>query len=154
MSMDLILWRHAQAEDTCADGDMERALTARGQKQAARVGAWLAKQLPDDARILCSPARRCQQTAKALGRRYELEDSLAPGNAAADLLQAAGWPAAGQPIVVVGHQPTLGETVAQLLGLDPGACAVRKGAVWWLRTETHNGRHETKVVAVQSSDTV
>ncbi|MEO7547467.1 MAG: histidine phosphatase family protein, partial [Ramlibacter sp.] len=40
--MDLILWRHAEAEDAPEGGDdLDRALTSRGEKQAARVAAWL-----------------------------------------------------------------------------------------------------------------
>ena len=45
--MDLILWRHAEAEEA-TDGmeDLARALTPKGEKQAARMGAWLDRQLP------------------------------------------------------------------------------------------------------------
>ena len=81
--MDLILWRHAEAEDE-ADGqhDLERALTPRGEKQAARMAGWLDRHLPEGARILCSPARRCEQTALALGRKFKIRDALAPGGTA------------------------------------------------------------------------
>ena len=50
--MDLILWRHAEAEDV-EDGseDLARALTPRGEKQAARMAAWLDRQLPEGLRI-------------------------------------------------------------------------------------------------------
>lgn len=154
-SMDLILWRHAEAEDAPPAGDdLTRLLTSRGQKQAERVGAWLARQLPDDTRILCSPARRCEQTAKALGRPYRSVRQLAPGAAAQELLDAAGWPGASQPVVVVGHQPTLGAVVAHLVGIEEQACAVRKGGVWWLRTRNRDGQQQTVVLAVQSPDTV
>jgi len=66
--MDLLLWRHAEAEDTAPGGDLGRALTARGRAQAERVAAWLGERLPDDAHILVSPAKRCQQTVAPLGR--------------------------------------------------------------------------------------
>ena len=77
--MDLILWRHAEAEDP-ADGseDLERALTPRGLRQAARMAAWLDRQLPDGLRVLSSPAVRAQQTAQALERKFKLRDELAP----------------------------------------------------------------------------
>lgn len=154
-SMDLILWRHAEAEDAPPGGDdLARELTSRGEKQAARVGAWLDRQLPEDARILCSPARRCQQTAKALGRAYKTSPELAPGADLEQVLQAAGWPDARRPVLVVGHQPTLGETVSRLLGLPQEECPVRKAGVWWLRTRTRDGERQTTVVAVQSPDTV
>jgi len=36
--MELILWRHAEAEDAVGGDDMARALTKHGRKQAERVG--------------------------------------------------------------------------------------------------------------------
>ncbi|MGV3569233.1 MAG: SixA phosphatase family protein [Ramlibacter sp.] len=153
--MDLILWRHAEAEDE-REGldDLERALTGRGEKQAARMAAWLDQRLPADARIVASPALRCQQTAFALGRPFSLQDALQPGATPADVLRTAGWPDAAQPVVVVCHQPVLGETVAQLLHIAGGACAIRKGAVWWLRAREREGLAQVLLWAVQSPETL
>lgn len=152
--MDLILWRHADAEDP-RDGqdDLDRSLTGRGHKEAARVGAWLDKHLPGDTRVLCSPALRCQQTALGLGRRCELADELAPGATTADILRVTQWPSARHPVLVVGHQPVLGQVLAQLLRMESGEHAVRKGAAWWLRTSDRDGAAETVVWAVQSPET-
>ncbi len=153
--MDLILWRHAEAEDA-AEGqdDLKRALTARGEKQAARVAAWLDRQLPEGTRILCSPALRCEQTVLALGRKYKLRNELAPDGTAKGLLDAAQWPNAKQPVLIVGHQPLLGDVIARLMLLKHGTCAVRKGSAWWLRTRERDGDEQTVVVAVQSPDAV
>ena len=153
--MDLILWRHAEAEDEAPGGDdLKRSLTARGEKQAARMAAWLDRQLPEGARILCSPARRCEQTVRALGRKYRLAGELAPGGSAQDVLDLVRWPDAQEPVLIVGHQPTLGETVARLLLFQGGECPVRKGSVWWLRAGERDGQQQTVVVAVQSPDTL
>lgn len=151
--MDLILWRHAEAEEA-VDGmdDLARALTPRGEKEAARMGAWLDRHLPDTARILCSPARRCEQTALALGRKYKIRPELAPDALPQALLATAQWPQSRQMVVLVGHQPTLGQTIAQLLGLEAGECPVRKGAAWWLRSRERNGVRQAIVVAVQPPD--
>jgi phosphohistidine phosphatase len=152
--VDLILWRHAEAEDEREDlPDLQRALTQRGEKQAARVGAWLDRQLPEGVRILCSPAVRCEQTVMALGRKYKLREELQPGAAPRQVLEAAQWPASKQPVLVVGHQPALGETLGQLLRLEGGHCAVRKGAVWWLRTRERDGQQQTVVWAVVPPET-
>lgn len=153
--MDLMLWRHAEAEDL-EDGarDLDRALTARGEKQAARVAAWLDRQLPEGVKILCSPARRCEQTVLTLGRKYKLRDELAPDATPDDILEAAQWPTSRHPVLVVGHQPALGETIARLMGVEAGGCAVRKGAVWWLRTRERDGHHQTVVWAVQSPESI
>ena len=83
MTMDLILWRHAEAEDLeetdeGGGGDLSRRLTAKGEKQAARMAAWLDRQLPDGVRIWCSPAVRTEQTVIALGRKYRVRNELRP----------------------------------------------------------------------------
>ena len=151
--MDLILWRHAEAEDAPEGADdLDRALTSRGEKQAARVAAWLDRLLPEAARVLSSPARRCEQTALALGRKYKIKEELRPEVGVEELLAAAQWPNARQPVVVVGHQPVLGQAIAQLMGLQQDSCPVRKGAVWWIRTRERDGHQQTVVVAVQSPD--
>lgn len=153
--MDLILWRHAEAEDE-REGlpDTERKLTGRGEKQAARVAAWLDRHLPEGTRIFSSPAVRCEQTVLALGRKYKIRETLQQGIVTvADVLEAAQWPAARQPVMIVGHQPVLGETLAQLLGVEGGSLPVRKAAVWWLRTRERDGAAQTVVWAVQSPDT-
>ncbi|MBI5277825.1 MAG: phosphohistidine phosphatase SixA [Burkholderiales bacterium] len=153
--MDLILWRHAEAEDE-AEGqdDLQRLLTPRGEKQAARIAAWLDRHLPEGTRVLCSPARRCEQTAQALGRKFKVRPELAPGGDAAAVLQAAQWPHGRQAVLVVGHQPMLGEAIAQLLGLPAPGCPVRKGAVWWLRSRERDGHEHAVVFAVQSPESV
>ncbi len=151
--MDLILWRHAEAQDL-ADGqdDLARALTSRGEKQAARMANWLDRQLPDGARILVSPSRRTEQTALALGRKYKIRPELAPDGTVAQLLEVAQWPDAKHPVLLVGHQPTLGQAIAQLLGLSASECVVRRGAVWWLRNRERGAQTQTVVVTVQSPE--
>ena len=155
--MDLILWRHAEAEDWLLDDeassiDLERSLTQRGEKQAARMAAWLDRQLPEGARILVSPAKRCEQTALALGRKHKIRSELAPNATAAQLLEVVQWPVSKYPILVIGHQPVLGQVVAQLLGLKDSDCAVKKGALWWLRNRDRDGQSQTVVVTVQSPE--
>jgi phosphohistidine phosphatase len=153
--MDLIIWRHAEAEDE-RDGlaDLDRALTPRGEKQAGRVGGWLDRHLPEGTRVLCSPALRCEQTALALGRKFKLRDELVQGTNAEQVLEAAQWPAAKHPVLLVGHQPSLGEALGRLLQVQGGQVPVRKGAVWWLRTRERDGAVQTIVWAVQSPETV
>ncbi|MFV0680204.1 SixA phosphatase family protein [Ottowia sp.] len=156
--MDLILWRHAEAQDLEAQDhgagldDMARPLTRRGEKQAARMAAWLDRQLPEGTRILVSPARRTLQTANALGRKYRVHDALQPGAQVDAVLHLAGWPDARVPVLIVGHQPTLGQVAARLLGMTATDCAMRKGAVWWLRQRQRQGLAQTVVQTVQTPD--
>lgn len=152
----MILWRHAEAEELSADSrdasDLERSLTSRGEKQAARMASWLDRQLPERTRILVSPARRCEQTALALGRKYKVRAELGPDAPPSQLLELVQWPVNKLPILVIGHQPTLGQTIAQLLGLQEGECAVKKGALWWLRARDRETGLQTVVVTVQSPE--
>ena len=151
--MDLILWRHAEAQDEADDReDLQRTLTSRGEKQAARMAAWLDRQLPDGVRVLCSPARRTEQTAIALGRKYKLRAELLPGGSPAELLELVQWPRAQGAVLVIGHQPMLGQTIAHLVGLKETECAVRKGAVWWLRQRQRLEETQTVIVTVQSPE--
>lgn len=153
--MDLVLWRHAEAQEWVEGGnDMARNLTPRGDKQAARMAAWLDRQLPESTRILVSPSKRTEQTALALSRKYKIRPELAPECSVEQLLELVQWPCAKGTVLVIGHQPTLGQTIAQLLGLSTSECSVKKGAVWWLRNREREAQSQTVVVTVQSPETL
>lgn len=160
-SMDLILWRHAEAADAAPGmDDLSRVLTGRGERQARDMAHWLDKHLPKDTRVLVSPAVRTRQTVQDLKRKVELSDALAPKQRVAQLLEAANWADATSPVMVVGHQPTLGLALAHLVGgvplaqlADIAPWRMRKGAVWWLRCERDaHDRPGVLVVAVRSPD--
>ena len=151
--MDLILWRHAEAEEADpGENDLERALTSRGERQAERMAEWLNRRMTHSTRILVSPALRCQQTAKALGRKGRTVATLGPGASADDVLAAAGWPKASTPVLVVGHQPTLGLVAATLLTGAPLPWTMKKAAVWWLRHRPRDDDGEVVLQAVQGPD--
>jgi phosphohistidine phosphatase len=131
--MDLILWRHADAEDGAPD--LERRLTKKGRKQAGRVAAWLLARLPREFVVIASPAARAKETAEALGVRVKTVDQLAPGASVAKILKAAGWPDAGEAVVIVGHQPDLGRAAAHLVCGAQAEWSIKKGGLWWLADE-------------------
>ncbi|WP_050461328.1 SixA phosphatase family protein [Herbaspirillum autotrophicum] len=128
--MELILWRHAEAE--LGEPDEGRALTGKGHKQAWKMADWLDRNLPETCRILVSPATRTLQTAEALGRKFKVHPDLAPDKTAAQLLAAANWPDSREPVLIIGHQPTLGHVAAQLIGQQEQEWSIRKGNVWWI----------------------
>lgn len=152
--MELILWRHAEAE--IGEPDLGRKLTGRGEKQARRVAEWLHTQLPDSARILVSPATRAQQTARALSeishRKLRTIEQIAPGAGVRDVLEAAEWPRARVPIVIVGHQPVLGNVASFLLAGDVQSWSVKKAGVWWISSRQREGSEQTVLRAVISPD--
>ena len=143
--MDLILWRHAQAEEGTPDEG--RALTALGKKQAARMAACLDRILPEGTRILCSPTLRTRQTADALGRKYKTVAEIGPAARAEDILKAASWPDARNPVLVVGHQPWLGQVAALLLTGGEQDWTVRKANAWWT---SHRQREEGNAIFLRA----
>ena len=150
--MQLILWRHAEAEDANGKDDMARALTKKGHRQAERMAKWLKPRIVGDWRILVSPSKRTLQTAEPLNRDYAAENAVAPGASAKDVLKAAGWPGNSHDVVVVGHQPTLGEVAAILLLEEEGGTAIRKGAIWWFESRAAGGKMNAVLKAVLSPD--
>lgn len=146
--MELILWRHADAESGIPDD--ERRLSAKGLKQAERVAEWLKARLPKDTVILVSPARRAQETARALARKFEVRAEVGTKATPRAVLDAAGWPGGEGVVVVVGHQPTLGQAIALALSGNAAEWSVRKGAIWWLERRDRDA--ETLVRAVISPD--
>jgi phosphohistidine phosphatase len=151
--MDLILWRHAEAVvEKEGQDDLERALTAKGERQAQRMAEWLNQRIAHSTRILVSPALRCQQTAQALSRSFKTVAAIAPDAPLEAVLKAARWPESAEPVLVVGHQPTLGLVAAQLLCGQPQPWAIKKGAVWWLRSRDREGIASVVLQAVQAPD--
>ncbi|EUJ10000.1 phosphohistidine phosphatase, SixA [Methylophilaceae bacterium 11] len=136
----VILWRHADAE-LCAPGqtDMARPLTAKGLKQSRAMAQWLQQYLPKNTVVLVSPALRALQTAEALNGKVIIEDVFQPDTRLTEVLAYLHQHTA-ENVLIVGHQPWLGELVAALLCLgDTPAVSVKKGAVWWLRLRQQGG---------------
>lgn len=151
--MELILWRHAEAEES--DGklpDGKRRLTPRGEKQAKKAALWLQQHLPRKRKVLVSPAERTQQTAHALELPYEIEPGLGIGASVKDVLKAAGWPHQSGAVLIVGHQPTLGRVAALLLGGEEADWPVRKGGIWWFASRERDGETQTVLRAVFNPD--
>jgi phosphohistidine phosphatase len=150
--MELVLWRHADAEDGLAD--MKRELTDKGRKQAARVAKWLRPRLEGPWVILVSPAARAKQTADALDLEYDVRLTLGPSATEDALIREADWPRNDRNVIIVGHQPTLGRVAARLLTGHVGDLSVKKGAVWWFsgRFDRRAGPSETVLRAVIAPD--
>jgi len=150
--MDLILWRHCEAEP--GEPDLGRRLTSKGLKQAERMAQWLDTHLPDTCRVLVSPADRAQQTAVVLRRKFRTVPELVPGATVATVLAAANWPDSREPVLIVGHQPTLGAVASFLLSGEEAYWSVRKGAVWWLSNRAKEGGAAVVLKVVVAPDFV
>ena len=145
----IILWRHAEAEELF-DGndmlqrDMQRALTQKGQRQAADMAKWLKPQLPKASILQCSPALRAFQTAEAIqdvGKscKININQALKPDASLNTVLANIAQFNSCKCLVLVGHQPWLGQLAAHLLGISMTEHAkdllIKKGAIWWLRLD-------------------
>ena len=150
--MNLILWRHAEAEDQ-ATSDLARQLTGRGIKQAQAAAKWLKSRIDDDALFLVSPATRTIQTVETLGDRYQVVKEIAPGGSAQAVLDAAQWPkGVAETVVVVGHQPTLGRVAALLMTGQEAGWSVRKAGIWWFQGRSRAGDDQIVLRAVIGPD--
>ena len=138
MSCTMYLVRHGIAVLASADThDSDRALTAEGTRKMTHVAMGLQRLgiVPDV--ILSSPLRRAQETASVLASTLgpdltvEIYQPLAPGTAPAELLRGLRPYRTVQHLMLVGHQPDLGELASHLLTGSPGLVPLpfKKGAV-------------------------
>jgi phosphohistidine phosphatase len=159
----LILWRHAEAEilmqtasarrpATRRAADLKRELTRHGRGQARHMAAWLRLRIPEGARVVVSPARRCVDTARAFTKDFEKIAELGPERDASDLLAAIGWPELAGTVIVVGHQPTLGRVAALLIAGKESNWSVKKGAIWWIACRAREDETQHVIRAVIAPD--
>lgn len=154
----LICWRHAEAEaDSKTGADIDRELTKQGRKDAAAMAKWLHQHLPTNTEVLCSPARRCLETAAALLRfnrqqKVTIAEYLGVESTVDKIAKYVLNEDSSRTILIIGHQPNLGLLIARLLKMEYEACVVKKGAVWWLRQRHLDDTVQTYLFTVQHPD--
>ena len=136
---ELLLFRHGIAaerakpsDDLRADlkADGERALTAVGLSRSRAVADQLLRLGLGADRLLSSPLVRARQTAEialaaGLAARLELDGALAPGGDPLPLVLASRCPR----LMLVGHEPDLGQLACRLLGAPAGAIQLKKAGL-------------------------
>jgi phosphohistidine phosphatase len=95
-----------------------------------------------------SPAVRTRQTASALTNKFETRDEVGVSTSAQQVLRAAGYPNAAGTMIIVGHQPTLGQVAALLLTGEEAEWDIKKGAVWWFEVADSDGKPYASLRAV------
>jgi phosphohistidine phosphatase len=146
----IIVWRHAEAELANSQVDMARTLTMRGQRQAKCMARWLKQYLPKETMLLCSPAVRCVQTAEALNYKAVVDQALNPSAKLQEILGALdSLDSPQRNVLLVGHQPWLGQLVTHLTGFSSAELNIKKGAIWWLR-QSLNQTYQYNVISVQT----
>lgn len=139
--MDLILWRHAEAEDGFPDA--ERKLTEKGFDQAKRMSNCLRSKLPKNTLMLVSPTRRTQQTAMALSSNFVTSSEIGPGTNVDTVLNLINWPNMRGAVIIVGHQPVLGKIINSLISKISLELDIKKGSVWWIKYQVRDNIAET-----------
>jgi phosphohistidine phosphatase len=146
--MNLYFMRHgiaADREDPATSTDAERPLTGKGAKRLRRAGRGLSRlDIPFDG-VLTSPVLRARQSADiiahALGidRGLEQISGLAPESTVEQLLFGLTRYHERQHLLLIGHQPLLGATIAFLLTGQAGGeldLKLGKGALCRVEIDT------------------
>ncbi len=144
------MWRHAEASEGMPDDS--RPLTEKGRRQAERVAHFLSTHLPPKTRILVSPALRAQQTASALTAQFITVPDIGTHATPQTAIAAADWPMGSGAVLLVGHQPWMGELASLLLTGHADYWSIKKGAVWWFSRREREGDFQTLLRLAISPD--
>ena len=122
MSILIYLMRHGiAAEPTAGMNDADRALTAEGVRKTTRAAIGLSELGAKPDLILSSPLRRAEETARLVAdvltphAAVELYPALAVGFAATDVVKGLRSHRHAHELLLVGHQPDLGDLASYLL---------------------------------------
>ncbi|MBC7946090.1 MAG: histidine phosphatase family protein [Burkholderiales bacterium] len=148
--MDIILWRHAEAAPGFPDHD--RVLTEKGAHDAGRMARWLRPRLPGSSTVLVSPARRAQQTAAALTSEYATDAGIGTSASVEIMRDTVLKPLPVAAVIVVSHQPTLGQLAAQLLSGQLLDWSMKPGAICWLTYYERAGAGKAELRAMMSPE--
>jgi phosphohistidine phosphatase len=134
----LYIVRHADAEPENTT-DEERRLTAKGERQAAKIGQFCARQEFAVGPIFSSPLVRAVQTAellaKPLGAEVKTSRQLATGMTPGQLRAFLREQRSGDSLLIVGHEPDLSRAAAELLGCAPERLRIKKATLLRLSFE-------------------
>jgi phosphohistidine phosphatase len=140
MAQQLWLLRHGEAEPHGTRPDAERELTDRGRDQSRAAGRALVALGVEVHLVLTSPKARALETARlacaVLGVEPVEHGPLAEGFDAGEALALLGSAGADQRVLVVGHEPDLGQVVHDLTG---ARIDLKRGGVAAVRTDGARG---------------
>jgi phosphohistidine phosphatase len=144
MARQLWLLRHTEAEPHGTRSDSERRLTPRGERQARAAGEALSRLKVTFEAVLFSPKVRARQTAELVAELWPEDERallrehqpLASGFDGAQALEALAQIGADGRLLVVGHEPDLSRTIAELTG---GRIDLKKGGLAVVRLEGVGG---------------
>lgn len=140
MAPQIWLLRHGEAVPHESKADVDRELTARGERQAVTAGAALARLGVELTACYTSPKVRARDTARLACRTLSVEpeeaDALADGFESADALELLVAHDADARVLMVGHEPSFSSVVHELTG---ARVDFKKGGVAAVRVERARG---------------
>jgi phosphohistidine phosphatase len=126
MACTLYLVRHGIAAPASASIiDADRALTEEGMRKTGRVAHGLRALNVKPEAILSSPLRRAQETAEIMASilapkvPVEIHPPLAFGHEPREVIQTLRAHRGAEQVMLVGHQPDMGELASFLLSGSP-----------------------------------
>lgn len=134
--MNIILWRHAEAKFDV--NDLARELTPKGKKQASKMARILKSMLPEQTECWVSEAKRSQETAAFLPYIKKVCSALNPEAHPMQIAQLLLEIPNDKTVVIVGHQPWLGQLCAFMLNQNwetSSYWSIKKAAFWWFEAE-------------------
>jgi phosphohistidine phosphatase len=130
--MELYILRHADAVAE-AVRDADRVLSEKGREQVLRMGAFFSSHKIVPEVILTSPYPRAKETADAVGQATGVPVVTAPfltsGMSPVQGLEELRAYMKFESVLLVGHQPDLGDLIATLLGVSSAAVVMKKASL-------------------------
>ncbi|MFN7994247.1 MAG: phosphohistidine phosphatase SixA [Bryobacteraceae bacterium] len=133
--MDIYLLRHGIADEPRPGlADADRALTGPGREKLRRVLQRAKSAQVSPSLILSSPLRRALETAQLASELLGCDkivktESLVPSSAPEEVWQEISKHAREQAILLAGHEPLFGMSVAYLLACPPLRIDFKKAAL-------------------------
>lgn len=130
----LLLLRHAKAAPHARTRDHARPLIERGREDAARIGALIAERALAPREALHSGSKRTKETVeiaiKAMKKNVPVavEPRLYEATDDAFVEAVRSYPGKADPLMIVGHNPSLAEAARRLIGTGDGVALMRMSA--------------------------
>jgi phosphohistidine phosphatase len=135
----LVLLRHGIAEEKSeGKADEQRSLTSEGHARMKQVAIGLERAFPKAQAIYSSPLLRAMQTALWVSKGYRSRvkvnstEALTPGASLADFKKFIEG-IQDRRTILVGHEPNLSASLAELVGLPGGSLELKKGGCYGVR---------------------
>jgi phosphohistidine phosphatase len=147
--MRIYLLRHAVAVERGTPGyaNDDRPLTQDGIAKMKKAAKGIAQSIENVDLIMTSPLRRALETAKLVAAEYQCFDrikatqSLLPGGDVKKLFEELARNKLREDVVLVGHNPGLGDIAAQLLGSSALLLEFKKGGICRIDIDDVTARH-------------